>query len=119
MEDIKNGDKEMKKAFLTLISQIPLVGGAAAVLLKVVKIPTLAAIGLAVIYEILIFGSKGWKELEPQAVAGAAEWVKIAFLNFFSRFRRRYNRQVVYDHRVFKERWCQVIYLLLPEFKEE
>ncbi len=94
----------MKKALLPLISQIPLLGGAAAVLLKVVEIPTLVAIGLAVLYEILIFGSKVWKELEPQAVTGAAEWVKIAFLNFFSRFRRRYNRQVIYDHRVFNVR---------------
>ena len=112
----------MKKALWTLISQIPLFGGAAVLWKEVVKSP-LAAIGLALLYElfsfVLIFGSKVWKELEPQAVAGAAEWVKIAFLNFFSRFRRRYNRQVVYDHRVFKERWCQVIYLLLPEFKEE
>jgi energy-coupling factor transporter ATP-binding protein EcfA2 len=97
----------MKKALWTLISQIPLVGGAAVLWKDVVKHP-LAAIGLAVLYElfsfVLIFGSKVWKELEPQAVAGAAEWVKIAFLNFFSRFRRRYNRQVIYDHRVFNVR---------------
>lgn len=97
----------MKKALWTLISQIPLVGGAAVLWKEVVKHP-LAAIGLAVLYElfsfVLIFGSKVWKELEPQAVAGAAEWVKIAFLNFFSRFRRRYNTQVIYDHRVFNVR---------------
>jgi nicotinamide riboside kinase len=104
MEDIKNGNKEMKNAFLTLISQVPVVGGAAAVLLKVVKIPTLAAIGLAVLYEILIFGSKVWKKKEPQAVDAAAEWVTVAFLNLFSRFRRRYNRQVIYDYRVFNVR---------------
>jgi energy-coupling factor transporter ATP-binding protein EcfA2 len=97
----------MKKALWTLISQIPLVGGAAVLWKEVVKHP-LAAIGIAVLYElfsfVLIFGSKVWKELEPQAVAGAAEWVKITFLNFFSRFRRRYNRQVIYDHRVFNVR---------------
>jgi energy-coupling factor transporter ATP-binding protein EcfA2 len=97
----------MKKALWTLISQIPLVGGAAVLWKEVVKHP-LAALGLAVLYElfsfVIIFGSKVWKELEPQAVAGAAEWVKIAFLNFFSRFRRRYNRQVIYDHRVFNVR---------------
>jgi energy-coupling factor transporter ATP-binding protein EcfA2 len=104
MEDIKNGNKEMKNAFLTLISQVPVVGGAAAVLLKVVKIPTLAAIGLAVLYEILIFGSKVWKKKEPQAVDAVAEWVTVAFLNLFSRFRRRYNRQVIYDYRVFNVR---------------
>ena len=97
----------MKKALWTLISQIPLFGGAAVLWKEVVKSP-LAAIGLALLYElfsfVLIFGSKVWKELEPQAVAGAAEWVKIAFLNSFSRFRRRYNRQVIYDHRVFNVR---------------
>ncbi|MGD2086235.1 MAG: NACHT domain-containing protein [Candidatus Aminicenantes bacterium] len=97
----------MKKALLTVISQIPLVGGAAVLWKEVVKHP-LAAIGIAVLYElfsfVLIFGSKVWKELEPQAVAGAAEWIKVAFLNFFSRFRRRYNRQVIYDHRVFNVR---------------
>jgi energy-coupling factor transporter ATP-binding protein EcfA2 len=97
----------MKKALWTLISQISLVGGAALLWKEVVKRP-LAAIGLAVLYElfsfVLIFGSKVWKELEPQAVAGAAEWVKITFLNFFSRFRRRYNKQVIYDHRVFNVR---------------
>lgn len=97
----------MKKALWTLISQIPLFGGAAVLWKEVVKHP-LAAIGLAVLYElfsfVLIFGSKVWKVLEPQAAAGAAEWVKIAFLNFFSRFRRRYNRQVIYDHRVFNVR---------------
>jgi energy-coupling factor transporter ATP-binding protein EcfA2 len=97
----------MKKALWTLISQVPLVGGAAVLWKEVVKHP-LAAIGLAVLYELFsfvcIFGSKVWKELESQAVAGAAEWVNIAFLNFFSRFRRRYNRQVIYDHRVFNVR---------------
>lgn len=97
----------MKKALWTVISQIPLVGGAAVLWKEVVKHP-LAALGLAVLYElfsfVLIFGSKVWKELETQAVTGAAEWVKIAFLNFFSRFRRRYNRQVIYDHRVFNVR---------------
>jgi len=97
----------MKKALWTLISQVPLVGGAAVLWKEVVKHP-LAALGLAVLYElfsfVFIFGSKVWKVLEPQAVTGAAEWVKIAFLNFFSRFRRRYNRQVIYDHRVFNVR---------------
>jgi predicted NACHT family NTPase len=97
----------MKKALWTLISQVPLVGGAAVLWKEVVKHP-FAAIGFAVLYElfsfVLIFGSKVWKALEPQAVAGAAEWVKIAFLNFFSQFRRQYNRQVIYDHRVFNVR---------------
>jgi energy-coupling factor transporter ATP-binding protein EcfA2 len=100
-------DREMKKGLLLLISQVPPLGAVAAGLLKTgLRLGT--ALIVALFWELFIFtiafGKKVWKELEAEAAAACARWVKVSFLNLFSRFRRRYNRQVIYDHRVFNVR---------------
>jgi len=70
------------------------------------------AAGLLALYEIglvlLGFWRKVWKEvwpeLEKDAVKATADWLLNAIRIALSDFRRRYNRQVYYDHRFFNVR---------------
>ncbi len=97
----------MKKIIVALLAQIPLVGAEVALIKNLAKNVWWALIlfiGYEIVLIILTFSSDVWKELKPEAINKTAEWVKTAFLNCFSAFRRRYNKQVLYDHRVFNVR---------------
>lgn len=96
----------MKKIFRTLLSQLPL--SVPIVLLQKAQINLVTAIVIAFFCEVLafviIFGKKVWEELEPSMVKITADKVKITFLNIFSRFRRKFNKKIIYSHRVFNVR---------------
>ncbi len=100
--------KGVRKVLWTGISQIPLVGAAVAGWEKWVVDHPWTALAIAVIYEIFVIVfiviKKVGKGLEKKLVPVLTEWAWVAILNLFSRFRRRYNRQVIYDHRVFNVR---------------
>jgi hypothetical protein len=95
----------MKKKFSLLLSQLPVVVGS---IFFGNKIKPITVFGLALLYEVLcfliFFGAKIWKELEPSLVKATADKLRVAFLNIFSGFRRRYKRQIYYYHRVFNVR---------------
>ena len=95
----------LKNLLLVLGSQIPVIGVAVAWGLGVLKDPLIVAV-LGVLYEIGVFvwgflGKDIWEELKPDIVKASTDWIKIGVLNIFSGFRRRYNRHVWYEHRVF------------------
>lgn len=94
----------LKTLLLALLSQLPLFAAAFTWSQDVIQNPIIAAF-LALIYELFVllvaFGQEVWAELKPQAVKASADWAKTAFRNTFSRFRRRYNEQIYYDHRFF------------------
>jgi len=97
--------KTIKNLLLVSVAQIPLLTVARDWWLGLFqKSPILAAV-LPVLYEVivfgLVFGKKVWEQLEPDLVKATAGWIKITALNFFSGFRRRYNRHIIYEHRVF------------------
>jgi hypothetical protein len=100
--------KSIKNLILVLASQSVPVGIAAAFWSDVITHPITAAV-LALVYELIvliwgILGKDVWKELKPEMVKATADWLKIGALNLFSGFRRRYNRQMIYDYRVFNVR---------------
>jgi len=97
-----------KKFIQVLGSQLPVVGVAAAFWDKVLQQPLTAA-GLASLYELIlllwsVLLKDVWERLKPPVIDFTAEWVKVTFLNFFSRFGRRYSDHLIYEHRVFNVR---------------
>ncbi|MGA1842748.1 MAG: DUF1566 domain-containing protein [bacterium] len=105
--------KSIKNLLLFLASQIPALGIAMAWWSGLLKNTILAAI-LALFYELLVLiwkklGKPVWEEvweqeLKPWAVKGFGKWAKVTLQNLFSKFHCRYNRQVIYEHRVFPVR---------------
>ncbi len=70
----------------------------------IVRHPILSA-GLVVLYELFVMVLvEVWERLKPEVVNATTDWVKVTMLNLFSRFRRRYSRHVIYEHRVFNVR---------------
>ena len=68
----------------------------------------LVATGLIILSEIaglgLVFAKKVWERLETDLVDATVDWIKGEALNFSPGFRRHYNTQVKFDHRVFNVR---------------
>ncbi len=98
--------KALKNFLLLLGSQIPVIGIAVAWWSGVLRNPILAA-GAAVVCELIVLtwvtiGKDVWEQLKPEIVKSTADWVKTIILN--PGFRRRYNRQLIYKHRVFNVR---------------
>ena len=94
-------------------SQIPVLGIAVAWWSGLLKNPIIAAV-LAIFYELIVIiweklGKPVWievweQEFKPWAVKGFGTWAKVTLQNLFSCFHRRYNRQIIYEHRVFPVR---------------
>ncbi|MCP4403253.1 MAG: DUF1566 domain-containing protein [bacterium] len=98
----------LKNLVVVLASQIPALGIAYAWWGGVLKNPLVAA-ALALVYETgvllwAVLGKDVWKALQPGLVAATADWTKVTVLNGFSDFRRRYNKHLVFEHRVFGSR---------------
>ncbi len=98
----------LQRLLLALAAQIPVVSVAVVWWTEVLKNPIIAVI-IAVMYEgvVLAWGilvKDIWGVLKPGVVNASADWVKVMVLNAFSRFRRHYNRQIIYEHRVFNVR---------------
>lgn len=103
--------KALKNLLKVLASQIPALGIAVAWWAGVLKNPIVIAV-LAVLSEVIgitwaVLGKDVWEKLKSELVETTAGWVKMTVLNLFSRFRRRYNKQIIYEHRVFKVRGLQ------------
>ena len=103
----------IKQLVLILGSQTPVVGIAVAWWSGVVANPLVAA-GAAVVYELLVFvwgflGKDVWENLKPEIVKASTDWIRTGVLNRLSHFRRRYNKHVVYEHRVFGSRGLRTI----------
>ncbi len=100
--------KALKNFLLVLGSQVPVIGIAVLWWAKNLQHP-LAAAGLTLVYELVIFvwgflGKDIWEELKPDVVKAATDWTKQAILNGVSNFRKRYKKHVLYEHRVFGSR---------------
>ena len=97
------------KNLLVLVgSQVPVLGIAAAWWTGVLQNPLVAA-PLAMGYELIVFvwgflGKDIWEALKPEIVKASTDWIKESVLNALSGFRRRYNKHVLYEHRVFGSR---------------
>ena len=103
--------KLFKAAIKWMIGQVPLLGAAYASWLPIQQNPVVALL-LAVLYEIVFalfafgrsFVGKVWAQLEPDMVKASVDWVRAMVRGFAPGFRKRYNQQVIYDHRVFNVR---------------
>lgn len=90
------------KHFLVLVAQFPIIVG----WWRDIFENQIVLLILTLLYEVLlltwvILGKDVWEKLKPEVVNTTSEWIKISVLNFFSRFHRDYNQQVIYNHRVF------------------
>jgi hypothetical protein len=102
----------LRKFNLALVAQIPLASGLYLKWNQVLQRPFVAAtIGL--LYEIAVlavaFSKKVWAELEKDAIKATADWVRAAARNFKPGFRRRYNKEIIYEHGVFNVRGLGLI----------
>jgi len=102
----------LRKFFLALAAQIPLAGGLYLKWNQIQQRPVLAAtIGL--LYELAVvtaaFSKKVWAELEKDAIKATADWVRAAARNFKPGFRRRYNKEIIYEYGVFNVRGLGLI----------
>lgn len=97
----------LRKLFLALAAQIPLVGGLYFKWNQVLQRPVLAAT-LGVLYELAVvmaaFSKKVWAELERDAIKATADWVRAAVRNFKPGFRRRYNKEIIHEYGIFNVR---------------
>lgn len=105
----------LKTLVLTLVamaSQVPLIAGVFTWQLHARQHTGLTLV-VIVLYEMVVlalaFGKKIWSRLEPEAVEGAANWIKIFVVTLLSGFRRRYKRQIINDHGVFNVRGLGLI----------
>ena len=112
----------VKNLLLVLGSQVTAIGIAVAWWYVVGKNPLFTALA-TLVYEAIVFvwgflGKDIWEELKPDIVKASTDWVKTGVLNAFSGFRRRYNRHVVYEHRVFGVRGLRTSGQAIVELKK-
>lgn len=102
----------LRKLFIGLASQAPLLGSFYVYWVQVRQKPLAAGL-IAVLYEALLFalgfGKKVWGKLEPEAVEYAASAVRSGIAGFAPGYLRRYRRQMVIDHGVFNVRGMGLI----------
>jgi hypothetical protein len=107
-------DSHIKGPLIWGLAQLPLLGGVLityggsdALLAQIVERPV-RALATLVLYEVLIVAlgviQKVWEKLEPGVVTAATDTIRTGALNLFSRYRRRYTRHVIYEHRVLNVR---------------
>src|SRR5215510_14134018 len=102
----------LRKFILALAAQIPLAGGLSLMWSQAQQHPVLAAT-MGLLYEIAVvaaaFSKKVWAELEKDAIKATADWVRAAARNFKPGFRRRYNKEIIYEYGVFNVRGLGLI----------
>lgn len=100
--------EEFKKFVLFTASQIPLMGGVACQSDKINQHPVFAAI-IFIFYELSVFifafVKQVWNdELKKEAIKASAGWVREFIGKLAPGIRGRYNKQIIYNHRVFNVR---------------
>jgi hypothetical protein len=107
-------DSHIKGPLIWGLAQLPLLGGAiisyggSDALLAQIRDQPVRALAALALYEVLIVAlrvvQKVWEKLEPGVVTAATDTIRAGALNLFSRYRRRYTRHVIYEHRVLNVR---------------